>query len=115
MKFRNVLLTSVAVMLTSTIAHAVENSNRVLITSIESRDTGLHGIFVDGGVPSQGCSFSDRAILKDVDPAAKTMLSVALAAMVSGKKVVLQVGDCTPVNTGYDTTAPVLKKVQIYN
>ena len=92
------------------------NSAKVKIDSIESRDSGYHSIFVVGSLPAdQGCILSDRAVVIETDNSSKTMLSVALTALTSGKDVVIQVSGCTPINTGYTNTAPKVTKVQIYN
>ncbi len=77
--------------------HAAANSSSGTITSIESRETGLHDIYFSNDIPGEGCILTDRAAINEITSpiGSKTMLSVAIAAMMSGKTAVIRVDGCT--------------------
>ena len=83
------------------------NSEKVNVISIESRAGGHHDIYLSGTVPSQNCGLEDRALLAEEIAGGKSMLSVLLSALVSGKKVIIKVDGCLDIR-------PNIVKVQIY-
>jgi hypothetical protein len=85
------------------------------ITSIESRDTGFHGIWLTSTIPNQNCTFNDRAVVREEDVGGKTQLSILLTALVSNKKVVVGVSGCTDTGVVGAGTSPRVIKAQIYS
>lgn len=96
--------------------HAANNTAPAQILSIETRQSGLHAIFINMPVPNEGCTLQDRAILVESDSSYKTMYATLLMAAASGYNVVLRVNGCTPIDnpnpTGYQS--PKIIKVQVY-
>ena len=86
--------------------NAAENSAKMSIKNIESRESGAHDIYFYGTVPDQGCSLTDRGILDETLTGGKTMFSVLLAAFMADKQVVVRVDGCL--------AAPKIVKVQLY-
>jgi len=84
------------------------SSGQMNITSIEARDSGLHDLYFTAAVPGEGCQLTDRAAIDENSIGAKTMLSVALTAFTSGKKVVVEVNGCT-------TNRPKIIRLQVFN
>jgi hypothetical protein len=94
------------------------------ISSIESRYSGYHAIFMKSPVAqvtqntltAEGCVLSDRAILLESEPAAKAEFAMILTALALDKSVTIRVDGCTvidPLQPQY--TAPKIVKVQIYS
>lgn len=101
-----ILIFVIAILMSSSAFSAATNSAKMKVTSIESRESGLHDIRFDGVVPDQGCELSDRAILDETLTGGKSMFSVLLAAFISEKELVIRVDGCL--------TAPKIIKVQVY-
>ncbi len=91
------------------------NTVPAFVESLETRDTGYHAVYLSESVPSQNCTLPDRAVVDENDVGSKTQFSALLAALASGKKVVVGVDGC--VQIGVDspaTTAPRVVKVHLY-
>ncbi len=100
-------------------AVSAENSAVGKILSLESRSVGAHGVFFSEAIPvisNPSCTLNDRAIIDDTnaDAGAKTLISVALAAMAMDKDVVLQVDGCTIIDSDGVTTAPNISKIHFF-
>ena len=115
MKIKNII-SGLLVILTVPNLMAATNTGMVKITSVETRDSGYHALFISGDIPTdQNCNLTDRAIIVETDSSSKTMLSASLAALAAGKEVIVQVSGCTIIHTGYKNTAPIVSKIQIFN
>lgn len=90
------------------------NTAEVFVESIETRNNGLHALYLSGAIPSQNCSLSDRAVIVESDSGSKSQLSAALTAFSTGKKVVVGVVGCVDIGTGQSLTAPKVVKIQVY-
>jgi len=96
----------IAVLIANSCFAVATNSEKMSITSIESRESGQHDIYFNGAVPDQGCNLADRAILDESLTGGKSMFSVLLSAFVSGKDVAIRVDGCL--------SAPKIIKVQVF-
>ncbi len=86
---------AISFMLFSNLAFAVAaNSGKMNVTSIESRSSGNHDVFFSAAVPTQGCSIENRALLNEQSTGGRTMLSILLSSLVSGKQVIVRVDGC---------------------
>jgi len=86
------------------------------VMSIESRESGYHALYLSGPIQDENCTLTDRAIVLESSDGGKSMLSVSLTALATGKKVLLGVSGCSiiaPDQTQH--TAPKVVKVHIYN
>ena len=83
------------------------NFGQTNVTSIESRSSGRHDIYFSVAVPTQHCAIENRALLDEQATGGKSMLSVLLSALVSGKEVVVRVDGCLD-------DRPNIVKVRIY-
>ncbi|WP_146149050.1 hypothetical protein [Photobacterium gaetbulicola] len=93
---------------------SLDNSQLMIIDSIESRYSGAHAVFGSGSIPDQGCTYKDRGIIVDTDIGSNTMVSVTLSAAISATPVIIQVSGCTMISPGHGTeTAPKITKVQL--
>lgn len=101
-----ILLTALLMFSSTAFAVAI-NSEKINVTSIESRFNGHHDIHFAGAVPSQSCGLEDRAILAEETAGGKSMLSILLSALISDKKVIIRVDGCLD-------NRPNIVKVQIY-
>jgi hypothetical protein len=98
------------------LTHAANNTTPAKIASIETRQSGLHAIFLNTPIPNEGCNLQDRVILVESDPSYKTMYSTLLMAAASGYNAVLRVNGCTPIDNPNPSglQSPRVIKVQIY-
>jgi len=101
------ILPIVLLIFSSTTFAAGINSEKVNVTSIVSRAGGHHDIYFSGAVPSQNCGLEDRALLAEEIAGGKSMLSILLSALISGKEVIIRVDGCLD-------NRPNIAKVQIY-
>jgi hypothetical protein len=118
MKKVNSILTAMGSLMLLASADAMAAGNTAspaLVNKIETREGGLHSVFLSGGVaiPNEGCTLVDRAVINEYDIGGKTEVSVLLAALVSGKTVTLRVDGCKEIAPGSATTAPRIVKVLI--
>lgn len=96
------------------------------ITSIESRYSGYHAIYMtlsgtnnigilsSAILANEGCVLADRAILLESDAAGKTEFAMLLSTYLLNKKAIIRVDGCVqidPAQTQY--TAPRIVKVQL--
>lgn len=95
-------------------AFAADNSGIAQISSIESRESGYHALYLSGAIPSQGCSLVDRAIIVETSGSGKSLLGIALSAMLSNRQVILRVDGCVGIDPSSTLTAARILKVQIY-
>ena len=115
MKVKQYLKMTLCLALFSSNASALSNSSAMFVESVESRSSGYHALFGSGVIPDQDCTYRDRAIIVDSDVGSQTMVSIALSALLSGKKVIVQVSGCTIVSPEHgDKTAPKMTKLHIY-
>ncbi|MDV5168338.1 hypothetical protein [Photobacterium rosenbergii] len=109
MKFYNLLWS--CALITAFAVNAAENSSPMKVKSIESRYSGAHALYGSSTIPDQGCTLKDRGIIVETDAGSKTMISVALSALVSGKQAIVQVSGCTMISPGHGVeTAPKITK-----
>lgn len=98
-------------------AFAVNIDAPAFVDSLETRNTGYHGVWLSESIPSQNCTLSDRAVVDETDLGSKTQFSTLLAALASGKKVIVGVDGCVQIGVVVDgtiRTAPRVVKVQLY-
>jgi hypothetical protein len=95
---------------------AAGNTLPAKILSIETRQSGLHAIFINSSVPNEGCSLQDRAILVESDPSAKIMYATLLMAAAANYDVVIRVNGCSPIDNPNSTglQSPRIIKIQPY-
>lgn len=74
--------------------YAVDATPWTKVRQIESRSVDVHDIYVEATIPSQNCTHNDRALIDVSTAGGKAMLSVALAALMSGKEVMVKVSGC---------------------
>jgi len=92
---------------------AAGTSGRAKVTQVDSRVSGFHAIYIEGGVPDEGCSRIDRAVLVEGDDGERFSLGVALTALASGRDVILHVDGCVPLDPGSSVTAPRILRISI--
>lgn len=113
-----IFLYALTLSLISATAQSAENSEHRKIYSVETRESGVHAVYFNGPIPSQNCTFSDRAVIVDTgDNGAKAMLDVALFAMAGERffpVVVVRVDGCTAFNPPSPDTAPRAVRLQVY-
>lgn len=110
------LLISLTFLVSAADVFALSNSAPIKVVSIETRESGYHALNVTGTIPNEDCTLNDRAIILESSEGGKTMLSVALSALVASKNIVVQVSGCTiidPAQTQH--TAPKVTKLLIFN
>lgn len=73
---------------------AIESTGWTQIKMIESRSVNVHDIYVEATIPSQNCQHNDRGLVDVSTDGGKAMMSVALAALMSGKQVEIKVNGC---------------------
>lgn len=95
------------------LSHAA-NTVQGFVDSIETRESGFHGIYLSVNIPDEGCSLTDRAVLVESDPGGASQLAVLLAALAADKQIVVGVTGCTGLGTSNPATAPRIVKVQVY-
>ncbi len=74
--------------------YASDSTPWTKVTQIESRSVDVHDIYVEAVIPSQSCNYNDRALINVATAGGQVMLSVALAALMSGKQVMVKVDGC---------------------
>ena len=98
---------------------AASNSQPSIITTIESRSSGYHAIYLSNLIPDQGCYLSDRGVIVEKDVSGKTETAIALTALSIGKRIILRVDGCVGIDTNPgsnpEVTASRIVKVQIIN
>jgi hypothetical protein len=96
------------------IVWAAANSSVGTITNFVPRSNGYHSLFLSVAIPSQGCTFSDRAIIDETDPGGKALLATTMMAITGGNNVDVRVDGCAPVNpTETADTAPKIVKIGV--
>lgn len=85
---------SISLLLSPLYANAVDSTPWTKVSMIESRSVNVHDIYVESPIPSQNCSNNDRGLIDVSTDGGKAMMSVALAALMSGKQVVVKVDGC---------------------
>lgn len=107
-------LLSISVLAACSLNLYAANTEPAFVDSIESRTTGYHGVYLSKAIPSQQCTLGDRAVVVENDPGGKSQLSVLLAALASGKKVIVGVSECASLGTVSGATAPKIVKVHLF-
>ena len=114
MKSRGILLV-IYMLLAGAVWAAPENSLVGNITSLVSRSSGYHSVFLDVAIPAQGCTYSDRGVIKEADVGGRTLLATILVAISNGNQVDFRVSGCAPLNPDENAyTAPKIVKVGIH-
>lgn len=108
------LMLNVLMLYTTNIV-AAANSDQFKVTSIESRESGYHAVYLSGAIPDEGCTLNDRAIIDESSIGSKALLSNVLTAITHGNFVVIRVMGCTVIDPNQpEHTAPLITKVQLY-
>ena len=87
-----------------------------LITTVATRVSGVHAIFITGGFPNNldNCDLNDRAIYDETaNPAGKTIIAMAMSASLAGANVRINVDGCMDINGSSGITAPKLTNIKI--
>ena len=103
------------VMLPSLVFATEENSSPDTISSIATRDSGYHAVFLaTTQLPnSDVCTLNDRGMIIESDSVSRTMMAFTLASMLNKSTIILRTDGCTSVNVGSATTAPKIIKVKV--
>ena len=64
--------------------------------------------------PDEGCDLTDRGIIRESDPGAKTMLQAAFLAFEHNYKIFIRVDGCSPITPDSTKTAPRIVRIHIY-
>jgi len=112
-----VLIVAVMVSLSGSVAAEVTRSPDTLITRIDSRQDGIHSIYVSNGDYNndESCDFMNRAIIDVSSVGAKDMLAAALTAGLSSVQVKIVTEGCTGISSTSAYTAPKILAVMLLN
>jgi hypothetical protein len=94
--------------------YSAGNSLPSKITSIETRQSGYHSVYLNNAIPNEGCGLQDRAVLVESDASSKLLYATLLAAVVAGYDVIIRVSGCVSIDTGATIQywAPKIIKIQ---
>ncbi len=109
-------ITVAAIVLLPTLSFATEeNTSPDTIQSIVTRDDGYHAIFLGTTQfpNSDVCTLNDRGIVIESDSASRTMVAIALAAMLNKSTATLRTDGCVITKLGTTTTAPKVIKIKV--
>lgn len=90
-----------------------QNSALTSVSAVETRDSGIHAIYLNDAIPDEGCDLTDRAIVLGTQDHGGAMLDAAMTALAYSRRVVVRVEGCSVLTPASKTTAPRVVRILI--